>query len=145
MTTITIETVQNIIIEKGTVIPFMYPTDNPIGYDIFIPTGSKLSKCNGSCFVILDNHDNTCNAIPYHPAIFMFICRMAIEHGSKRIVTEDNTMEFKMFSTITENRITPEERNYITSFFTETLMEAEIKAVEFAKGLGSDFTYIIRE
>ena len=145
MKTITIVTKKEIKIGKNTVIPMLHANDEPIGYDIHIPIGAKLEKRRG-CTITTYKGD-LCYLIPCQPQIFKFICDKAIEDGSKKIVTEDNKKVFKMFSLITENRITPEEGNYITNFEAENIEDAEKLATCFVKksNLGIDFKYIIRK
>lgn len=147
MKTIEIKTKKDITIKKGTIIPMLTPYDTPLGYEIIIPKESTLQESNQHCYIIIKESNGAWCATPYHPAIFKAICDKAIEDGSEKIVTEDNKRVFKMFSLITENRITPEEGNYITEFDAENIKEAEDLAKEFVtkSNLSNDFRYCIRE
>ena len=146
MKTITIETKRDITIQKGTVIPLFHPCDHPIGYDIFIPAQSRLIERGSFYYLTTKNKDGTFNHTPQNGTVFRFICEEAIAQGSEKIITEDNLKVFKMFALITENRIIPEEDNYITSFEAETIEAAAIKAKEYIESfnLGRKFQYKIR-
>ena len=144
MKTTTIETKKDIVIKKGTIIPMLTVCDTPLWYDIFIPKGSTLQD-RQTCYITTKVADGTCTMTPYIPQIFKFIYDKAIADGGEAIITEDDKKVFKMFAMITENRIKPEEGNYITEFEAETIEEAEIIAKRFSKNMGSDFQYIIRQ
>jgi hypothetical protein len=131
METLTLVTKNEIKISKGTIIPMLSSTDEPIGFEITIPSGSLLRKRKGC--TITKYEGNLAYERPYDSAIFKFILDKAIEDGCIPIITEDNKKVFKMFSIITENRITPEEGRYITEFDVDDFEQAQHLASEFAK------------
>lgn len=143
MKTITIVTKKEIKICKGTVIPMLYANDAPIRYDIIIPSGAKLEERRG-CTITTYDGTGFCLTTPYDYTIFKYISDKAIEDGSEQIIIEDNMKEFKMFSLITENRITPEEGNYIRTFEAENIKDAEVLAKEYANRMRYKSQYIIR-
>lgn len=137
-----INTKKDIKISKGTLIPMLTANDEPIGYDINIPSGAKLEERRGCTIATYDG--DLCYTTPYMWAIFKFICDKAIEDGAEQIVTEDNKKVFNMFKLITHNRIVPEEGNWINDFEAETIEEAEILAGKYAEKYKIDFQYTVR-
>jgi hypothetical protein len=131
MKTTKIETVADITIEIGTIIP-SHPDDYPIEYKINILKGSILQERKSCYYITTKNSDGNFLSTPYDPSVFDFICSKAISQGSVKVESEDNLKTFKMFRLITKNRIIPEEGNYITQFEAESIEDAERQAKQFA-------------
>ena len=143
MKTITIKTKKDIKIEKDFIIPRLYANDAPIGFEIFIPAGAVLER-RRDCYITTTDSNDISTATPYASPIFTFISNKAIEDGAEQIITEDNKKVFTMYKLITENRIVPEEGNYITDFEAETIEEAKILAGKYAEKCNFNFQYTVR-
>lgn len=146
MTTTETTTVKDITVTKNTVIPYMYPSNTACGFDFFVPAGSLLSAYHNIQYVTISNLNGTKTATPLLAnQLYEYLYAQAIEDGAIPVVTHDTMKVFKMFSLITENRIVPETKNFVTNIYAENIEEAQVKAKQYIADCNCDFEYEVRE